>query len=41
MNTEEERSENYNQLKSFLIGTGLIKHGTIINLIDAVVEYKR
>ena len=40
MDIEAKRSENYNQLKKFLIDTGLIKHGTIINNIEAVVVYK-
>lgn len=40
MNTEEERIGYYNQLKSFLTETGLIKHGIRINNIVAVVEYR-
>lgn len=40
MDTETRRSDNYDQLKKFLIDTGLIQHGTIINNIEAVVAYK-
>ena len=39
MNNEEEKAANYSQLKSFLIETNLIMHGTIINNISTDVEY--